>query len=135
MTSRIVEDIDDFIAKFGLAEAYIEADGAVERNLVIRKRIAHLKEEIQEIEDAIDPANRARDTVALVDGLVDLVYIAIGTVQMMGLEFDDHWKAVHYANMSKVRVHDPDTHKFGIKKPEGWIGPEGEHKRLIVNGK
>lgn len=129
MTSRIVEDINDFIYKFGLDSTIVEASSNEEKLQVVLKRIEHLAEELEEIKQSCGPSRI--DTVALVDGLVDLVYIAIGTVQMLGLNFDDHWKAVHYANMSKVRVNDPETHKFGISKPAGWIGPEGEHRRLI----
>jgi len=58
------------------------------------------------------------------DGLIDLVYIALGMAYRMGLPFHEGFKRVHEANMRKVRAQTPEDSKRGstldIVKPDGW---------------
>ena len=71
--------------------------------------------------------------VGMADALADLVYVALGTAYLMGLPFNDIWAAVQKANMAKV----PGVTKRGMPndamKPEGWVGPEAEIRKAIVN--
>ena len=84
-------------------------------------RITLLKEELQEfitacIED---------DIYEQADALVDLVYIALGTSNLMNLPFQELWDDVHRANMQKERGIKPSRNlKVDVVKPEGWIGPK-----------
>jgi predicted HAD superfamily Cof-like phosphohydrolase len=57
-----------------------------------------LDEEVDELRDAV----RAADVVAIADALADIVYIACGTAQALGIPFDDVFAEVHRANMSKL---------------------------------
>jgi len=63
----------------------------------------------------------------MLDALVDLVYVAMGTAYMHGFDFEEAWKRVHEANMAKVRAEKPDDSKRGstydVVKPEGWTPP------------
>ncbi len=76
------------------------------------------------------------------DGLLDLVYVALGTADMMGLASKlpidvksswatiwwEGWTRVHNANMSKVLVENKNLSKrknrWDVVKPKGWKKPE-----------
>jgi predicted HAD superfamily Cof-like phosphohydrolase len=62
------------------------------------------------------------------DGLVDLVYVALGTSLFHGFDFDTAFDEVHEANMRKVRVErlEDSTRgsRFDVVKPEGWTPPD-----------
>ncbi len=61
------------------------------------------------------------------DGLVDLVYVALGTAWLMGLDFPEAWRRVHAANMQKVRAQRKEESArgttFDVVKPAGWQPP------------
>ncbi len=71
------------------------------------------------------------------DGLVDEVYVVLGTayLQFGPKIFNEAWRRVHHANMQKVRAEaDEDTRshrdtKFDVVKPDGWTPPD--HRDLV----
>ena len=72
----------------------------------------------------------------LVDGLIDLIVVAIGTLDILGVDTDKAWDEVHGANMSKEPgIKESRPNPLGlpdmIKKPD-WKGPnhEGNTGRL-----
>ena len=58
------------------------------------------------------------------DGLIDLVYVALGTAYHHGVDFDEGWRRVHEANMAKMlaRSHEDSKrgYRFDVVKPKGW---------------
>lgn len=87
----------------------------------LKFRVGCLKEEIGEIEqDLVDPEN-------VVDGLIDLVVFALGTLDAFDVEVDDAWNVVHEANMSKepgIKPERPNPFGFpDLIKPAGWQAP------------
>jgi predicted HAD superfamily Cof-like phosphohydrolase len=87
---------------------------------ILLQRMNFLNEEITELGDAM----AANDYVAMADALADLVYVALGTADILQLPFDDIWKLVHDANMRKVKGETKRGNKFDAKKPAGWQSPE-----------
>jgi len=93
---------------------------------VLTFRTKFMVEELQEFRDACE----AKDLAGAADALVDLVYVALGTAQMMHVPFDECWAAVQKANMAKVRATSADDerstrkHKFDVVKPDGWVAPD-----------
>lgn len=90
-------------------------------------RVRFLKEELDEFVDA----NYHNDMVKAFDSLIDLVYVAYGTAQMMGCTpemWQEMWNAVQNANMSKVRATTAGESKRGtsldVVKPANWQSPE-----------
>jgi predicted HAD superfamily Cof-like phosphohydrolase len=89
----------------------------------IMERFRFLAEETNEfLEGAI-----AGNMIKTIDGLLDTVYVALGTLYMMGLP--EHtvqacWDAIQKANMAKVRGMTARGNKIDAIKPLGWIGPE-----------
>ncbi len=82
------------------------------------RRVDLLKEEVKEYVDA----SEAGSAVEIVDGLIDTIYIALGTLSCMGLDAEPFWKEIHRTNMAKLDGHfDPVRGKW--VKPEGWMPP------------
>lgn len=107
------DDVDDFHGKLQLLPETITPD-------YIKFRNDRLDSELEEYHDA--KTNEER-----LDALVDLVYVAIGTVRAMGWDFNEAWRRVHRANMLKEKAEKAERSKFGCKydaiKPEGWRPP------------
>lgn len=84
-------------------------------------RIDFLAEELQELQDA----TTADDAV---DALVDLCVIAIGTLQLYGVDSALAWNRVLEANMKKevgVKTTRPQAGDLpDLVKPAGWIAPQ-----------
>lgn len=61
------------------------------------------------------------------DALIDLAYVVLGTAHLQGFDFEEGWRRVHAANMSKVRARRKSDSKrkskFDVVKPEGWQAP------------
>lgn len=80
-------------------------------------RISLIEEEAKETVDAI----RAGDLVAAVDGLCDLIYVAVGAAVAFGVELDPLFDEVHRTNMAKVGGATRADGK--VLKPKGWQPP------------
>lgn len=67
-----------------------------------------------------------QDLAAQADALVDLVYVAKGTANLLGLPWPELWADVHRANMAKVpgkKVRAGVECMRDALKPEGWDPP------------
>ena len=107
----VQKDIHEFHRKFG-----IEYKGDT-RKLPVEKmknRVKHMREELTELDNAVKQGN----PVAQVDALMDLIYLAVGTLYLQGFNFKECWKEVHESNMTRMKV------------PMG----EGKHGTNIVKG-
>ena len=95
-------------------------------------RTCFLKEELDEFVVACNHGN-IHDAA---DALIDLVYVALGTLRLMGVPGNLCWDEVQRANMSKVRATHPSQSKrgsmFDVVKPEGWVPPD--HSKHIKTG-
>lgn len=118
------KDIEAFHKKFHLQET--TGKPHLLPPSLMQFRFDFMKEELDEINEAYI----ARDLAGVADGLIDLVYVVMGTAYMMGLPWKRLWDAVHSANMKKVRVEKATDSKRGstydVVKPEGWLPPDIE---------
>jgi NTP pyrophosphatase (non-canonical NTP hydrolase) len=85
------------------------------------RRVEHIREEFKELEDAVLEPSMPETA----DALADIVYLCYGLAANLGIPLDAVIREVQRANMDKVRDDGP-ARKFGIKKPEGWRGPDVE---------
>lgn len=128
-------DVEAFHRKFGMPQA--KGPKLLSREL-FEFRVRFLKEELQEFTEA----HIRGDMVGAFDGLIDLVYVALGTAELMGLPWQPGWDEVQRANMSKERAASSDDIRsirrssFDVVKPEGWKPPNLQNvlDRAVAQG-
>lgn len=131
MSQNWARDIDDMHARYGVHD-WVEQNPEKLREF-LKFRIAFLNEELSETIAAVDN----NDPEEIVDGLIDLCVVAIGTLNAFGVDAHKAWDEVHRANMSKERGIKPERpNPLGLPdlvKPERWIAPshEGNHGRFV----
>ena len=142
MTKDWVKDIGDMHTKFGVNDwvaTKLQAGDVSTLREFLKFRIDFLKEELQETETAVESYNPEE----IVDGLIDLCVIAIGTLDILNVDAYQAWDAVHAANMSKEPGVKPSRpNKFGLpdlikptKETHGydWIPPSHDTNHGILN--
>lgn len=119
-------DVKLFCKKYALQ--IVKKPGLASKELM-QARMIHLQEEVNEI----NKAYKQKDIVEIFDGLIDLVYVALGTAANMNLPFEKGWQKVHDANMKKVKATKITKRKtkHDVVKPKGWRHPN--LKILLVN--
>ena len=89
-------------------------------NKFLEFRIKFLEEEMNEL----STAETADDVV---DALIDLCVVAIGTLDLFDVDARLAWDRVHEANMNKqVGIKESRPNPLGLPdliKPEGWTAP------------
>jgi predicted HAD superfamily Cof-like phosphohydrolase len=93
-------------------------------------RIKFLQEELDEMRDATN----AEDVV---DALIDLCVVAIGTLDSFKIDSHVAWNNVLEANMNKkVGIKASRPNPLGLPdliKPEGWTAPSHEGNHGLLN--
>ncbi len=79
---------------------------------LVRTRCRLLTEETGEFVDAA----AERDIVGMTDALADILYVVLGTANVMGIDLEPVFAEVHRSNMSK------DTPGPGCGKPSKGVG-------------
>lgn len=153
--SKLLRDVGDFQKKFGMDKHESDRPGFMEMDLALF-RFNFLQEELNEAahahglvmgEDGIwkQPHETVPDwepsykgLAECLDGHIDLLYILVGNLRLMGFHatmppcgFDRAsmaWHKVQVANMSKERALAPEQSKrfstYDIVKPAGWTPPD-----------
>jgi len=128
MSADWVNDINRMQTKFGVRNWIANASPFMLRKY-IKFRYDFLKEEMEETREAII----YEDSEELVDGLIDLCVVAIGTLDALGVNPHKAWDTVMKANMAKEAGVKPERpNPLGIPdmiKPKDWKAPshEGNH--------
>lgn len=89
-------------------------------------------EEHDEFQQAVYEGN-AEETV---DALIDTIWIALGTLDLLGVDFEKAFNEVARANMAKERGIKPGREQsggFDVIKPEGWVGPDHSDNHGILD--
>ena len=82
-----------------------------------------IREETDELEEAIQD----NDKVEQLDALIDILVVTMGAVRAAGWDGEAAWKEVMDTNFAKI---DPTTNKVikredgKVLKPEGWKAPQ-----------
>jgi predicted HAD superfamily Cof-like phosphohydrolase len=123
----LVDDIANFHEKFNIPQ---RTEGQKPEADLMNFRLKFLAEELREAQAAA----ATTDLPELLDALVDLVYVAIGTAYVLNMDFNGAWKKVQAANMAKILSSAENPSKRGyandIVKPAGWVAPD--HKDLFI---
>ena len=109
----VVADVMDFTISYNCPIALKHQPGSMEYAKLLELRQKLLDEEYKETNSASATMISAllqnpnyqpttEEMVELLDGLVDVVYVAVGTAIALGWDFTDAWRRVHTSNMSKL---------------------------------
>ena len=111
MSKDWVKDINEMQYKYGVHK-WIHDNRDNKENLrrYLEFRIDFLREELDETEAALV----SMDSEEIVDGLIDLCVVAIGTLDAFGVDPYKAWDEILRANLSN---------EVGVK-PEDWEGPD-----------
>ena len=104
---------------YGMTAKFLNMDDyTASKNLEFRTKF------IQEELDELSASESAEDVV---DALIDIVVVAIGTLHAYGVDSHLAWDEVLRANMSKEPGIKPERpNPLGLPdltKPEGWVAP------------
>ena len=103
----------------------------------IEFRFNFLQEELNEAQAANNCPIKIDGNEAIVDAMIDLCVVAIGTLNALDIDLFEAWDRVHVCNMTKqVGIKATRPNPLGLPdliKPPGWIGPshQGNHGLLI----
>ena len=85
-----------------------------------------IKEEVKELQDAID----ANDKTEILDAIIDIIVVAIGAGHSMGFNLEKAFQEVMRTNWNKLQYDKNGKLKLRadgkILKPDGWQAPNFE---------
>ena len=131
MSTNLIQDMNHMHAHYNVHEAIRKLDRD-KLAIFLKFRIDFLQEELNEMIDAyvshesgkISGEEAADDTV---DALIDLIVIAVGTLDLFNVDAYKAWDEVYKANMNKqIGIKESRPNPFGLPdlvKPEGWVAP------------
>lgn len=108
----LVALVKEFQEKFDIPKAEFN-------NAFLQERGSMIYEELCEM----TKAGVQNNPEGVLDGLVDLVYFAIGTATLLDYDFNEAFRRVHAANMQKVRAY-TERSAVDLVKPHGWKSPD-----------
>lgn len=121
-----VDDISEMHAHYKVHQAIDKFDDS-KLAALRRFRENFLQEELDEAKTSTNPAD-------FIDAMIDLCVVAIGTLDLYGVDSYEAWDRVLTANMAKkVGVKEGRPNPLGLPdliKPEGWTAPE--HDDLVT---
>lgn len=130
MSKNWVKDINKMHEKYGVHEWVKNNQYQLKQFLDFRLRF--LYEEANETSLAVD----ARDAEEIVDGLIDICVVAIGTLDAFGVDANKAWDRVYKANMRKeVGQKDSRPNPLGLPdlvKPKGWRSPSHKNNHGLL---
>lgn len=130
MSKDWVKDIHDMQTKYQTRE-WVKDNPEKLRDF-LEFRVDFLQEELDETSAALV----STDSEEIVDGLIDLCVVAIGTLDAFGVDPYKAWDEVLYANMRKnVGVKSTRPNPLGVPdlvKPDDWEAPshKGNYGKL-----
>lgn len=131
--TNLAKDIFQFHEKFGVHDI-IDKMSKEQLKKYLQFRVDMIKEEVKELQDAVD----AGDVEGIVDALVDIDVFTIGTADAFAVNYNVAWDEVMKANNDKkpgVKAERPNPFGFpDMIKPEGWKEPshKGNHGILTT---
>ena len=134
MSTDWVKDMNKMASKYKIQDAVNNLDSG-ELKAFLQFRINFLQEELDEMKKAATP-NQPIDGEEVVDALIDLCVVAIGTLDLFDINAYEAWDEVLKANMNKkVGIKETRPNPLGLPdliKPEGWKAPDhtGNHGKF-----
>ena len=118
-TNIVLENVPVLLVKV------IKVPELADKEEVVEEELDEMKKAMDEFDAGSIDANTAADDI--VDALIDLCVVAIGTLDAYDIDSYVAWNRVHQANMKKeVGVKASRPNPLGLPdlvKPEGWVAP------------
>ena len=120
--------------KFGVHEWF--ENNKHDKDLMRKFLAFRLMMQYEELGETMSAALVQGNSEEVVDGLIDTIVFALGTLDIMGVDTKAAWDQVYEANMAKQPGVKPGRpNKFGLPdllKPTGWKAPShaGNHGNL-----
>jgi len=119
MTDNFAQDIAQMHDHYG----FPKVDPSIAKKFLEMRR-DFIQEELTELDLAIK--NNVPEDI--VDALIDIAYVAFGTLDLLNINVNEAWDLVFQANMQKqpgVNTKRRNSHGFpDLIKPEGWSAPD-----------
>lgn len=119
MSAFWVQDIKKMHEHYGVNPVVRKFDADKLKSFV-EFRIRFLQEELDELKNADNPDD-------VVDALIDLCVVSIGTLNALDVDANKAWDEVHVANMTKeTGIKESRPNPLGLPdliKPAGWVAP------------
>lgn len=113
------QDIKEMHEHYGVNKAI--------RELTPEKLKAFLQFRINFLQEELDELSNSKNGDDVVDALIDLCVVAIGTLNALDVDSNVAWQRVYEANMNKnVGVNSSRPNMFNLPdlvKPAGWVAP------------
>lgn len=126
--SDVFEDIHQMHKKYGVHDWI---DEEMQQQYDWRRLHKFLEFRLKFLQEELDETVKAyqdKDKEEIVDGLIDLIVIAVGTLDAFRVDGPKAWKEVLRANMDKeVGVKETRPNPLGLPdlvKPSSWVGPD-----------
>ena len=127
MSKDLIKDIHEMHAKYGVHEwikSQLDKGDWSLLDKFMQFRIKFLYEELSELDNAYAKGDKEE----IVDGLIDLIVVALGTLDAYDIDSYEAWDQVLRANMAKkVGQKETRPNPLGMPdliKPKGWKGPD-----------
>ena len=124
-----VADIENMHTKYGVNDAVRKFDSEKLKRY-LEFRVDFLQEELDELKANMNNPEE------IVDALIDLCVVAIGTLDAFEVNAYRAWSEVHDANMNKrVGIKKERPNPLGLPdlvKPEGWRAPSHENNHGLL---
>ena len=134
MSNDWVKDMRDMSSKYKIQDAVNNLDSKQLRSF-LNFRVRFIEEELNELKEATQPRIPI-DREEIVDALIDICVVAIGTLDLFDINAYEAWNEVLEANMNKkVGVKETRPNPMGLPdliKPKGWKAPshKGNYGKL-----
>lgn len=122
------QDVQDMHTRFGVREV-VAGMSSADLASFLEFRLRFLQEELDEAGEAVRAVHAGQHDRAedIVDAMIDLCVVAIGTLDAFGVDAQVAWDRVHLANMQKhVGIKASRPNPLGLPdliKPDGWTAP------------
>jgi DNA-binding transcriptional regulator/RsmH inhibitor MraZ len=134
MSENWPKDMKDMASKYKIQDA-VNKLNRTELRSFLHFRVRFIEEELNELKEATKPRIPI-DREEIVDALIDICVVAIGTLDLFDIDAHKAWDEVLKANMNKeVGVKETRPNPMGLPdliKPKDWKAPDhtGNHGKL-----
>jgi hypothetical protein len=129
MSALWVQDIKKMHAHYGV--------NPVVRNFDAEKLRSFLEFRVKFLQEELDELKNCENADDVVDALIDLCVVSIGTLNAFDVDANKAWDRVHEANMAKQPgIKESRPNPLGLPdliKPAGWVAPSHADNVGLLN--